>query len=307
MRLNMKKKIKKLIKILTLSVSLTLICLNLKISAAHVHFIPVDKGDCELIVDSNETMLIDCGEVDQGARIADYLQKLGIKSIDYFIATHPHSDHIGGFTDLAKKIKVKNIIEPEIPSRLTTPMHWVYSEFLECADKNNIKIKKAEVGKQIKLGKSKLKILGPVKPYNYKNLNNCSIVAKLITEDNFKFLFCGDAQDPAELDLMESGQNLSANVFKLNHHGGLYNPVDKEKSNSIDFLKAVNPQICVATATKNDKTGDQPNMKLLKALNNMQIKTYRTDLDGPIVFKAENDRLEIYSKNGRKVFKKEAK
>lgn len=45
-------------------------------------------------------MLIDAGESDQGDVVVDYLQGQGISTLDYVVATHPHSDHIGGMDEV---------------------------------------------------------------------------------------------------------------------------------------------------------------------------------------------------------------
>lgn len=269
---------------------------NFKIIAVQVHFIPVDKGDCELIIDKNKTVLIDCGEIGNGLKIANYLNSIGLKKIDYFIATHPHTDHIGGFVDLANSIIIKNVIEPYIPNRLVTPMHPVYSSFLNFIDQNNIKIYKAEMNQRLKLGDGTLNILGPVNPYKYNNLNDCSIVCKF-NVGGFSFLFCGDCQEKAELDLIRSRQNLKSTVLKLNHHGGFYNSVDHEYSNTKEFLDVVDPKICIATATTRYPTRDQPRVSLLKRLKNEGRKVYRTDLDGPIIFKTDGNLLRILTKH----------
>lgn len=65
-----------------------------------VHFLDVGQGDSILIEYNNKDMLIDAGESDQGEVVTDYLQNQGISTLDYVVATHPHSDHIGGMDDV---------------------------------------------------------------------------------------------------------------------------------------------------------------------------------------------------------------
>jgi len=61
-----------------------------------VHFIDVGQGDCTLIITpEGETMLIDTGEDSQSNTVIAYLDICGVKTIDYLVLTHPHSDHIG--------------------------------------------------------------------------------------------------------------------------------------------------------------------------------------------------------------------
>ena len=61
-----------------------------------VHFIDVGQGDCELIIDHGEAILIDAGENDQGEKVVQYLRSHGVDHLKLAIGTHPHSDHICG-------------------------------------------------------------------------------------------------------------------------------------------------------------------------------------------------------------------
>ena len=59
-------------------------------------FIDVGQGDSEFVLlPDGKTMLIDAGEVVSGSTVAQFLTAQNIKKIDYLVATHPHSDHIG--------------------------------------------------------------------------------------------------------------------------------------------------------------------------------------------------------------------
>ena len=52
----------------------------------------------------------------------------------------------------------------------------------------------------------------------YDDPNNTSIVAKIQFGET-TYLFTGDMERKAELDLIESGADLSADVLKVGHHG----------------------------------------------------------------------------------------
>jgi beta-lactamase superfamily II metal-dependent hydrolase len=67
-----------------------------------IYYIDVEGGGATLFVSpSGESLLVDAGN--PGARdvqrILAVLSDAGIKQIDYFLATHYHSDHVGGTKD----------------------------------------------------------------------------------------------------------------------------------------------------------------------------------------------------------------
>ena len=92
-----------------------------------VHYIDVGQGDSILIKAEGLNVLIDAGERGNGETILSYLEAQNVKSLDYVIATHPHSDHIGSMADVLKKIPVANVIMPKLtqkntPTTKTTPI-----------------------------------------------------------------------------------------------------------------------------------------------------------------------------------------
>ena len=68
-----------------------------------IHHIDVGQGDSTLIIGPNgTTILIDAGDsgyfsLDGGKIVFEYLESLGIMSLNYAIVTHSDGDHVGGF------------------------------------------------------------------------------------------------------------------------------------------------------------------------------------------------------------------
>lgn len=78
-----------------------------------IHYIDVGQGDASFIeFGDGKTMLIDGGEADYGNRVVKYIKNLGHTKIDYMIATHSDSDHIGGLITVLKKLEVGTIYRP---------------------------------------------------------------------------------------------------------------------------------------------------------------------------------------------------
>lgn len=256
-------------------------------SDASVYFIDVGQGDCELIRDHDKTVLIDAGEADKGNQVVQKLKQLGVEKIDIVIATHPHSDHIGGLSAVLSAFPVDLMIMPDLPSSMV-PTTKVYTQLLQTAADRNVSIVSAKPGLSYPLGEGTLEILGPVKQ-NYTELNSWSVPAKF-TYGNVSFLLCGDMEKDAEQDMIKSGQNLHSTVFKLNHHGST-------TSNTSEFLNAVGAQAYVIEVGKNNKYG-LPKQKVLSRLG--QTPVYRTDIDGTITFVTNGQNLSVTTEQGEK-------
>ena len=72
---------------------------------------PID-GDAILIISpTGKTVLIDAGDTGKDKVVLDALKRYKIQQLDYFIATHPHPDHIGGAAAVIKAVKVLNVID----------------------------------------------------------------------------------------------------------------------------------------------------------------------------------------------------
>jgi beta-lactamase superfamily II metal-dependent hydrolase len=81
------------------------------------------NGDSILITSpSGKTVLIDAGDTTKGKAVVDTLKRNNIQQLDYFIATHPHPDHMGGSAEVFKAVKVLNVIDngqtPSLPPGL---------------------------------------------------------------------------------------------------------------------------------------------------------------------------------------------
>lgn len=250
-----------------------------------VHFIDVGQGDSELIVAQGYNVLIDCGERDRGADIIRYLKYLGIEKLDYVILTHPHSDHIGGAYSLLSEIEVERLIMPFIPDDVL-PETVAYNNLLDGIEEYEILCSYANAGEQIFLGTGTyLEILAPLYD-DYEDLNNYSIVAKLVHGEN-SFLFTGDIEEDAEIDILEAECDVSADVLKVAHHGS-------NTSSSTDFLDAVSPKYAVISAGSDNSYG-HPHVGTLARLKAIDCEFYVTMECGNIVFVSDGEKLEVYT------------
>ena len=85
----------------------------------------------------------------------------------------------------------------------------------------------------------------------------------------------GDAAKQAEDDMIDTGEDLSADVYKASHHGS-------KTGSSDDFLDKVSPAYAVISCGEGNKYG-HPSAQTLNNFRSRGIKTFRTDNQGTIV------------------------
>ena len=239
-----------------------------------VHFIDVGQSESILIKAPDKNILIDAGEIGCGNDITNYLRSNGVFAIDIFIATHPHSDHIGSASHILKKFPVAEVIMPKIPGEYL-PTTDLYRDLLLSLKRENCLVSYAEVGKTYDLGSgAELEILSPSGNFG-DNLNNYSIASKL-SFGEVSFLFTGDIEAEAEEAILSSGADISCTVYNAGHHGS-------STSNTPAFLDAASPEYAAVSCGKNNDYG-HPHREIVAEFKERNITCFRTDYDGNIVF-----------------------
>ncbi len=255
-------------------------------NSCRVHYIDVGQGDCELVECGGQYMLIDAGENGHETEVINYLKSYEIEEIDYVVASHQHSDHIGGLSEVLEEFKVKNIIMPRL-TRDQTPTNSTYKDFINAVKASKAKVIEAKPGAVYTLGSANFEILGPI-TNDAESLNNMSVVLRL-THGRKSFLFTGDAEIEEENEILKSAVELYSDVLKVGHHGS-------STSTGKKFLDAVSPSICVISCGEDNKYG-HPHKEITKRLKKAVDEIYRTDVCGSIVITSDGKELTVEYEN----------
>jgi len=282
------------------------------------------NGDSILISSpAGKTVLIDAGDTTKGKAVVEALKRNNVQQLDYFIATHPHPDHIGGASEVFKAVKVLNVIDngqppsappqPVAPAKAkqkqapvkpppanrrpakSTSLTQFYDDYKAAVSSSGARYETAKPGTKLDLGGGALlTILAPSEPFFTKDkmstggneANANSIVARL-DYGSFSMLLAGDAEEQTEHRLLTKELDLQTRVLKVSHHGSKY-------ASSKDFLERVKPEVAIVSCGAWNRYG-HPSQAVLDRLKAANIKLYRTDLQGEITIttRGKNDEMTI--------------
>lgn len=286
----MKIKIKNIIIVL-LSILLVFLLIYPKedkkenLKELEINYIDVGQGNAALIKINNKTILIDGGNRSNSRYYYNFIKNKNIKKIDYMIVSHYDEDHISGLISILENYEVSNVLCPDYKKDTK-----IYKSFKNSLKKSKANIIYPKKGDNFNISDARIKILWP---NEYKNNidNDNSIILKLI-HGNMSFLFTGDASINIENQLIYSGFNLKSDVVMLGHHGSKY-------STSNEFLEEVDPKLAIISVGNNNRYG-HPSNRVLKLLNNKNIKFLRTDIDGDITIKCDGNKIKVNTNKSNK-------
>lgn len=243
-----------------------------------IYVIDVGQGDSALLVSpSGKTMLIDAGESTAMYSVRSLIKSLGIKKLDAVIATHPHSDHIGGMPGILRSFEVDRFYMPEVSNPSSD-----YSAMVSALNSASLQVNYLSAGRTSSIEWDDgiaIDILSPFDDVAYQSINDYSVIMR-VTYGGTSMLFTGDAEGngaySAEYTALarNSADKFRCTVIKVPHHGSLYSLSDA-------FLAAAAPEYAVISVGSGNDYG-HPHQSTLDKLENCGIEIFRTDKLGTL-------------------------
>jgi competence protein ComEC len=260
-------------------------------------YLNVGQGDATIIrLPNGKVMVVDCNTDDSPENIVHYLEKAGIKKIDYLVITHPHADHMSGTKEIADHFKVGEVWTTDFKrykNEESPESYEKYKEYKKGLEKlkregTQIKTPTASNEPEIKDRKMEIRILGPSKTVQGANedIHNESLAIQ-IKFGKTSFVFTGDATNEQQERMLKYYPIERTTIWHASHHGSV------EGANA-DVMEKVKPKYTIIPVGK-DNVHDHPHDEAMEIYDNStQKKVYRTD-KGNIGFRfdVEGDSIEV--------------
>lgn len=249
-----------------------------------IYFLDVGQGDAVFIEAPNgNQVLIDGGPDGSVLSALGEVMPFYDRDIDVVVATHPHADHITGLIDVLERYEVASIMEAK--DEYQSP---VFERWKKTVRKENANEIEAIAGKTLNLGNEiTLTVLTPFKSYDgviLKNPHEANVTA-LLEYGSLRVILTGDMEMPMERQLLIRGNDISADVLKVGHHGS-------KTSTTAEFLSAVGPEAAFIQVGEGNRYR-HPSPEVVSRLENFGVKYYRTDLDGNIKLLSDGKNYKI--------------
>ena len=249
----------------------------------------VGQGDAFLLRSEGRAVLIDTGAYDSLLRSA--LARQGVVRLDAVIVTHADDDHCGALASLRGTVAVDSVIVAEDAlSCGCASCRSLVDDAVRLVGRT--RLMGIERGDEIAVGSFTLKTVWPERFVeeggNADSL--CFVVgcdADADGEADSTALMVGDAEAEQLASMMDEGllPPAGVDILKVGHHGSK-NAFDGE------LLEELAPRIALISVGEANRYG-HPAAEITDALDRSGAATFRTDLQGDVSCKFEDDSVTV--------------
>lgn len=258
-----------------------------------LHMIDVGQGDAiALKTPHARWILFDAGGAwrtgDAGrSTVVPYLTRHG-GTLDAFILSHPHTDHVGGAAAVLRSLKPPIYIDPGFAGGAES-----YRASLAAAGAERIRWQRVHPADSIVIDGVTVTFLAPDSGWtaSITDPNLASTVAR-VTFGDVRMLLVGDAEREEEEWLLAANSSaLRADILKVGHHGSSTGSTEA-------FLAAVAPRLALVSVG-NGNVYRLPKVDVLQRIASRGAQVLRTDRLGTIVARTDGQRIYVEAAGDR--------
>ena len=247
--------------------------------ALQVKALKVGKADAIILTCGGSTMLIDCGEEDDGQEVVDNLTEQGVEKVDVLIITHFDKDHVGGADSVVKMMPVDRVLQPAYEGTSAE-----YGDFLTAMEEAGITPENVTQTQTIQLGNASVTVEPPASyeiPEGKGEYDNNFSLITTVELGAKRLVFAGDAEKKRIQEWLVSGTVQPCDFLKVPHHG-VYNKALPE------LFEALQPAYAVICDSAKNPADD----RTLELLKQCGASTYETK-DGDISIVCDGESIAV--------------
>ena len=239
----------------------------------------VGKADAIVVQSGGETLLIDTGETEDGAKVAALLQSRGVTAVKAMIVTHFDKDHVGGAADILAQFAVGTVYTPDYVG--TRPE---YADFVQAAEAARVPVQRLTEPVTFTLGTAQVLVEPPetceTPPGEEPDDNNFSLITTITHGEN-RLAFLGDAEKKRIRQWLAGDSATPCDFLKVPHHGR-YNGALEE------LFQTLSPEVAVICSS-NKHPAEARTLELLAEVCPQILQTK----DGTVTVTSDGSRLQV--------------
>lgn len=264
-----------------------------------IHFIdPSSRVDAIYIKAGNRSIFVDGGFKADGKREIDYLKRIGVTKIDYYIGTHAHKNHVEAAPAVINTFGIKNVLvgRETCNGSGSTPCSWHMIQKHANSQKislSGVNARTLSPGDSFSLGGLKITCVGPSTVNNNlgsgDTAQNYNSLLLILQYGSVSVALTGDnsSSTNAKNAAAQFPNLIKVDVLKNPHHNG---------SCSDSLYKTYSPKYVVFTT----KDGYLPSSSLLNKIQKLGVSKYyiaTNSKDGNVVMSSNGTTINFKTRN----------
>lgn len=244
-----------------------------------IHFMDVGQGDAALLISpKGEVVMFDNGNSKACDKPLAYIESIGIQEIDYHVASHYHSDHIGCTSQVFAKVNLKKAAY----DRGSSYTSGEYKKYISAVKEKRATV---QLGQKVVLDKDSADPViitfvaanGSTSENTIKTTNENDLsISSVVEYGKFRAEIGGDLSGEQSGSYKDIESSVSKkvgrlDVYKVHHHCSAY-------STNENWLNTTKPTIGIISVGIANNSYGHPAESCLERLHQAGVKLYLTEV-----------------------------